>query len=383
MTSTKNDREIRCCIVCHADHVKLFKQIAALCLNKIEEFNFECEIYKYEHLSSSDIQKIRIQLKGNCILILECGEASLFHFYKLGLAHAHGNYAILLDVNLNLSKGDFKIPECIDNTFLISIRQEELSDRDKASQFIIKIRELIIQILQNNTFELLYQQACEIFDCEARITSSRSIAKVGKDEFLNRLNCESSDRYTDSPDELRQFLLKKIVANEEELLLLYLGQTASTPATSKNDESAPQSGPNFIFYTAHGASTVNNQPKTNNFNGPMSGVIASDGAQVSNNQFTQVNNANTAELLQLIATMRQTAAQFPQEIQDDLIIDIDDVEAEIQKPEAERNLTKLKKRLIALATAGTLIATPIAGMTDFAGKAIDLATKIGIELPMP
>jgi internalin A len=120
-----------------------------------------------------------------------------------------------------------------------------------------------------------------------------------------------------------------------------------------------------------------------NFNGPMSGVIASDGAQVSNNQFTQNNNANTAELLQLITTLRQTATTFPKDIQDELTIDIDDVETELQKTEPDRNPTKLKKRLLALATAGALIASPIAGMTDFANTAIDLAGKLNIELPIP
>lgn len=123
--------------------------------------------------------------------------------------------------------------------------------------------------------------------------------------------------------------------------------------------------------------------KTQNFNAPMSGVIASDKALVTKNTFTQINNANTAELLQLIAAMRQTAAQFPQEIQDDIIIDIDDVEAEITKPAADRNFNKLKKRLTALVTTVALIAAPIAGITDFANNAIDLAGKLGIELQLP
>jgi internalin A len=127
---------------------------------------------------------------------------------------------------------------------------------------------------------------------------------------------------------------------------------------------------------------IDQSQKQQTFSGSMTGVIASDHAQVSNNQFTQNNNANTTELLQLITSLRQTAATFPQEIQEELTIDLDDVETEIQKPEADRNPTKLKKRLIALATAGSLIATPIAGMTDFANNAIDLATKIGIELPI-
>jgi internalin A len=126
---------------------------------------------------------------------------------------------------------------------------------------------------------------------------------------------------------------------------------------------------------------MTNQPqKIQTFNGPV-GVVANDHAQVTN--FTQINNANTAELLQLIATMRQTATQFPQAIQDDIIIDIEDVEAEIKKPEADRNIPKIKKRLIAiLATVGLLTGT-IASATDFANNAIDVGSKLGIELHLP
>jgi internalin A len=135
--------------------------------------------------------------------------------------------------------------------------------------------------------------------------------------------------------------------------------------------------------TAEANAMADQSQKQQNFNGPMSGIIGSDGNLISSNQFTQVNNANTAELLQLIATMRQTAAQFPQEIQADIIIDIDDVEAEIKKPEADRNIPKIRKRLIAILTVVGLIAGPIASATDFANNAIDVGSKLGIELHLP
>ncbi|MEG4574974.1 hypothetical protein QUA56_20125 [Microcoleus sp. N3A4] len=61
----------------------------------------------------------------------------------------------------------------------------------------------------------------------------------------------------------------------------------------------------------------------------MSGVIGSGNAEVSNNQFLQNNNANTADILKLIASLRETCAQFPEDIRDEIIIDIEDVEAEV------------------------------------------------------
>ncbi len=126
-----------------------------------------------------------------------------------------------------------------------------------------------------------------------------------------------------------------------------------------------------------------NSSKTTNFNAPVSAGAIGDGNTVSNNQFTQINNANTAELLQLIANLRAAVAQFPAEMQEDIIIDIDDVEAEIKKPEDQRSPGRLKKRLLALGMAATTIATPIAGMTDFANNLVDLGEKVGIEIQIP
>jgi Leucine-rich repeat (LRR) protein len=117
---------------------------------------------------------------------------------------------------------------------------------------------------------------------------------------------------------------------------------------------------------------------------------AKDNAQVTASHFNQTTGINTTELLQLIAAMRQTVAQLPPEVQEDIIIDIDDVEEQIKKPENQRNLPRLRKRLIALAAVGTTVAAQISGATDFAGKAIDvgnkaveLGSKLGIELQLP
>jgi internalin A len=135
-----------------------------------------------------------------------------------------------------------------------------------------------------------------------------------------------------------------------------------------------------------GNSTVEKQSsKTTNFDLSQAnvGTIATDEAQanVTGNTFTQIHNANTAELLELITTLRATTAQLPQEIQGEIIDDIDDIETEVHKPEDKRNPIRLKKRLIALLTAASLIATPIAGMTDFTNNVLEISNKLHIELP--
>lgn len=131
------------------------------------------------------------------------------------------------------------------------------------------------------------------------------------------------------------------------------------------------------------------KPMTENTNNLQGANIANFANEVKDNarqqasNFNQTSGANISEILQLIGNLRQTAAQFPPDIRDDMIIDIDDVEVEIQKPEKERNLPKLKKRLLALLTAATVVAAPIASMTDFTNNVMEIGNKLNIELKLP
>ncbi|MEG4491922.1 leucine-rich repeat domain-containing protein [Microcoleus sp. D3_18_C4] len=138
------------------------------------------------------------------------------------------------------------------------------------------------------------------------------------------------------------------------------------------------------------AKMTQNSSETNNFQGAFQGANfsgniggSSNSAEVAGNQSLQNNNAKTAELFKLISSMRETADQFPEDIREGIIIDIEDVETEIKKPENQWNKTRLKKSLTALLAAGTAIGVGIAGVTDFANTAIDVGQKLGIELKLP
>ncbi|MEM7063697.1 MAG: hypothetical protein AAF572_11105 [Cyanobacteria bacterium P01_B01_bin.77] len=98
---------------------------------------------------------------------------------------------------------------------------------------------------------------------------------------------------------------------------------------------------------------------------------------------TQNNGVTSEELLQIIENLRQNLAQFSQEDQEELTIDINAVESEVKKPEDQRNQKQLRRRLIALAAAIPTIAGPIAATTDFANNITDLGSKVGIELQLP
>ncbi|MEG4808991.1 hypothetical protein QUA82_15240 [Microcoleus sp. F8-D3] len=81
--------------------------------------------------------------------------------------------------------------------------------------------------------------------------------------------------------------------------------------------------------------------------------------------------------------MRETADRFPEDIREGIIIDIEDVESEIKKPENERNPARLKKSLKAILATAAAIGIGVAGVTEFANTAIDVSNKLGIELKLP
>ncbi|MEG4631091.1 COR domain-containing protein [Microcoleus sp. AR_TQ3_B6] len=140
-----------------------------------------------------------------------------------------------------------------------------------------------------------------------------------------------------------------------------------------------------IFNKAE-ANMTQDSSQNNNLQGSQVGSIANqvkDSTKQTALGFTQNNNTHTAELLKLISSMRQTAEQFPEDIRDEIIIDIEDIETEIQKPENQWNKTRLKQRLKGIVATVTAIAIPIAGMTYFANTAIELGQKVGVELKLP
>jgi internalin A len=160
-----------------------------------------------------------------------------------------------------------------------------------------------------------------------------------------------------------------------------IGRSPSNRSSRLDSYTEETSSPTTIIINTGKFAVENQSPKTQNFNAPMSGVIASDNALIIDNTFTQTNNANTAELLHLITTLRQTAAQFPSEIQEGAIIDIEDIETEIQKPANQRSIPRLKRSLIALCYIASTISSPIAGMTDFTNNVLEISNKLHIELP--
>lgn len=204
-------------------------------------------------------------------------------------------------------------------------------------------------------------------------------------------------------------IIQKTSDDNDDMLPEYNLTQLGQPVRGKYAQAMRQ-GYSVTIHHPNGTSTTRHIPPQNNGDTIMGDKIAGDKilgnkinitnhnehaniANIVNNpqnnvtikaeQFSQTIGTNTAELLQIITNLRQITTQFPQPSQDDIIIDLDDIEEEIKKPEKQRHLPKLKKRILALLTAVTLIGAPIANLTDFTNNLTDLATKAGIELQLP
>ncbi|MGP1388000.1 MAG: COR domain-containing protein, partial [Thainema sp.] len=181
--------------------------------------------------------------------------------------------------------------------------------------------------------------------------------------------------------------LRQLLDGYEPLESRLKWQSEKTEGQPKFAESPK--GLNINIYNTNQQSQGDNQPMTditnNNQGSNIANLVnqANNNVQVNASNFTQNTGASTAELLQLIANLRQTLAQFPPEHQADLVIDIDDVEDEIKKPENERNMAKLKKRLTALATAVTMLTGSVAAANTFIDEVRELSNNVGIELQLP
>jgi len=124
--------------------------------------------------------------------------------------------------------------------------------------------------------------------------------------------------------------------------------------------------------------------RNNHINGSQIGNLSqevTDSAQLTASNLIQNNNANTAELLKLISSMRETAAQFPEDEREEVLMEIGNVEEQLNKPEEKRNRKLIAKKLGVILAIAASIASPIANMTDFTNNVTDLAQKVGVELP--
>jgi internalin A len=143
--------------------------------------------------------------------------------------------------------------------------------------------------------------------------------------------------------------------------------------------------PNFNNTNQQDQTMTEQSPKTTTFNLPNAniGAIATDNAQatVTDNTFTQTHNTSTEDLLKLITALRQTSIQFPTEIKQEIDSNLEDLEAEIIKPERDRNPTRIKKRIAAIVTTIGLLASGISGVADFTNTTIDLGSKLNIDVP--
>lgn len=127
----------------------------------------------------------------------------------------------------------------------------------------------------------------------------------------------------------------------------------------------------------------------NNFQNAQIGNVANelnDNAQQTASNFTQSNNPQASELLQIITELRQIIASLPTDIQQEIAPNLEYVSAEVQKPEEKREFHRLRQTLTKVGSSIIQGATLINNAGNIA-KALPLLTtlaqSLGIHLQLP
>jgi hypothetical protein len=107
-----------------------------------------------------------------------------------------------------------------------------------------------------------------------------------------------------------------------------------------------------------------------NFYAPVGNV-----AGTNQGQMTAYINQNNEAISQLIAALRASAQTFPPEQKDDVLMELDDLEGDLSKPEKQEP-KRIGKRLQRLIAAGTAAATLVGGAATFAGNVNDFTSNV-------
>ena len=119
---------------------------------------------------------------------------------------------------------------------------------------------------------------------------------------------------------------------------------------------------------------------TQNFHGPVGNV-----AGTNTGTMTAYINQNSDDINRLLAALRETAQQFPEEQKDEVLMELEDLEADLKAFEKQEP-KRIGKRLQRLIAAGTAAATLAGGaatfsgnINDFTSNVLELAERVGLS----
>jgi hypothetical protein len=158
--------------------------------------------------------------------------------------------------------------------------------------------------------------------------------------------------------------------------LLAIIQTLSQNQAPKYDLRGASFAGGFVE-TVHG-DQIGSISQT--FYGPVGNV-----AGTNYGTMTAYINQNSDDISRLLTALRKMAQQFPPEQQDEALMELDNLEADLKNPE-KREPKRIGKRLQRLIAAGTAAATIAGGAATFSGNlneftsnVLELAEKVGLS----
>ncbi len=321
-----------------------------------EETNNLILRYDYEFMPKGLITRLIVEMHE----LIEPDDNVQGLVWKSGVVLSHGNARAEVIENYNKSELSIRVTGAQQKTLLDWIRREIYKIHSTYPN--IEVEELIpcnCKECDGNPKPYLYK----LSDLERRVTNKRY--EVECEKSYTMVNVQRLISNITNADRMEPGISPRVSATKP-------GSEGFSPSVSINIQQQSQDQRNMATF---------NQKNYGNAKGFQ--AEAGEGATLYQAETINIYNNNQTQILQLVANLRQIASTFPQDLQDDLTIDIDDVEEELKKPEDKRNPNKLKKRLLALAMAFSAIAAPTAAMADFTNNVTDLAEKAGIELQLP
>ncbi|ODH00655.1 hypothetical protein A4S05_32260 [Nostoc sp. KVJ20] len=96
--------------------------------------------------------------------------------------------------------------------------------------------------------------------------------------------------------------------------------------------------------------------------------------------FSQNINQSINDITRLINSLRDKAQEFPQDKREEVLVHLDDLQEDINKPEKQKP-ERIKTRIIALITIAGTVFGVVANSADFTNNVLEIADKLGIPIP--
>nr|WP_242053884.1 pentapeptide repeat-containing protein [Nostoc sp. FACHB-888] len=197
------------------------------------------------------------------------------------------------------------------------------------------------------------------------------------------IECRIKELYEVKLNALEGMYRKDLQAKNEQIII-YKEQSASIMSLAKEMATRPIQNIIDVKATSESSSMSESyQSKYDQKNANIQFVdTAQTGSKLTFNQqnFSQNINQSIDDITRLINSLREKAQEFPQDKREEVLVHLDDLQEDINKPEKQKP-ERIKARIFALITIAGTVFGVVANSADFTNNVLEIADKLGIPIP--